>query len=290
MTTQIDAETLHRLMMGSGVRVIDASIEKQTIKVLDASWALDGADMHALFLKDHIPGAQFFDIEAISDHSTDLPHMAPSPEQFATAVGALGIAATDHVVIYDRQGLFSAARAWWTFKLMGHVFVHVLQGGLPAWKAAGYPVVSDVTTPVATVYLPDHHPEKIISFEELRRHVDMKRDLILDARSKARFEGTAPEPRAGLRSGHMPGSRSLPFTELIRDGALKTRYELEAIFSGYGIAPNHSVITSCGSGVTAAIISMALEEIGHTQALLYDGSWSEWGQEGRDTSVITGTV
>lgn len=290
MTTQIEPEMLYRLITAADVKVVDASIEKQTVKVLDASWALDGTDMHGLFLQDHILGAQFFDIEAVSDHSTDLPHMAPSPEQFAEAVGALGIAASDHVVIYDRQGLFSAARAWWTFKLMGHAFVHVLRGGLPAWKTAGYPLSSKVTTPVATTYTPHPHPEKIISFDELRRHVDMQRDIILDARSKARFEGTAPEPRAGLRSGHMPGSRSLPFNELIQDGALKPRHELEVVFSVYGVAPNHTVITTCGSGVTAAIISMALEEIGHTQALLYDGSWSEWGQADRDAPVITGAV
>ena len=289
MTTQIDVETLYHLLTEQNVRVVDADI-RPAVKMLDASWALDGTDMHAQFIREHIPGAQFFDIEAVSDRSTDLPHMAPSPKQFAEAVGALGIAASDHVVIYDRQGLFSAARAWWTFKLMGHEFIHVLCGGLPAWKAAGYPVSSEVTTPVVTTYSPQPHPENIIIFDELRRHVDMKRDIILDARSKARFEGSAPEPRAGLRSGHIPGSRSLPFTELIRDGALKPHHELKAIFSGYGVAPNHTVITSCGSGVTAAIISMALEEIGHTQALLYDGSWSEWGQEGRDAPVITGTV
>ena len=265
-------------------------IEKQAVKVLDASWALDGTDMHALFAKEHIPGAQFFDLEAVSNHSTALPHMAPSPEQFADAVGHMGITEADHVVIYDRQGLFSAARIWWTFKLMGHENVQVLRGGLPAWKAASLPVTDAVLTPVPTRYTPHPHPEKVIDRKRLQRHLETPGYLILDARPKARFEGTAPEPRAGLRSGHMPGSRSLPFTELIRDGALKPRHELEAIFSVYGIAPDHTVITTCGSGVTAAIISMALEEIGHTQALLYDGSWSEWGQDGRDTPVVTGAV
>ena len=290
MTTQIDPHVLHTLLTRRSVKVVDASLEKQTVRVLDASWALDGTDMHALFLGDHIPGAQFFDIEAISDHSTGLPHMAPSPKHFAAAVGALGIGAGDEVVIYDRQGLFSAARAWWTFKLMGHARVQVLRGGLPAWKAAGYQVTAEVGTAVATTYVPDFQPQNVISIDELRQHIELAHDIILDARSRARFEGTAPEPRAGLRSGHMPGSRNLPFTELISNGALKARPDLEAIFAVYGITPDRTVITTCGSGVTAAIISMALEEIGHTQALLYDGSWSQWGQDGNGAPVVTGAV
>lgn len=276
MTTQIEPSVLFNL------------IGKDDVKVLDASWALDGTDMRALFVHDHIPGAQFFDIEAISDHSTDLPHMAPSPQAFAEAMGALGLRESDQVVIYDRQGLFSAARAWWTFKLMGHAHVYVLRGGLPAWKAAGLPIEDQVATPVATDYIPDYQPQKIISLKELRKHIETSHDIILDARSKARFDGTAPEPRAGLRSGHMPTSRSLPFNELIEDGALRPRHELDAIFAVYGVTPNRTVITTCGSGVTAAIISMALTEIGHTEALLYDGSWSEWGQEGLGTPVVGG--
>ena len=278
MTTQVEPNLLFNL------------IGKDDVKVLDASWALDGTDMRALFVHDHLPGAQFFDIEAISDHSTDLPHMAPSPQAFAETMGALGLCASDQVVIYDRQGLFSAARAWWTFKLMGHAQVYVLRGGLPAWKAAGLPVEDQVASPVATDYVPDYQPQKIISLNELRKHVEASHDIILDARSKARFEGTAPEPRAGLRSGHMPTGRSLPFSELIQDGVLKPRHELEAIFAVYGITPTRTVITTCGSGVTAAIISMALAEVGHTDALLYDGSWSEWGQEGLGTPVVTGAA
>ncbi|ESQ84287.1 hypothetical protein AEAC466_07965 [Asticcacaulis sp. AC466] len=276
MTTQIGPIDLQKL--------IDAG----AVKVLDGSWALDGTDMFDLYRHDHIPGAQFFDIEAISDHATELPHMAPSPEQFANAVGLMGICETDHVVIYDRQGLFSAARVWWTFKLMGHENVQVLHGGLPAWREAGLPVTAEVETPVPATYRSTFRQEKIIDRGTLQKMLGTAGYCVLDARSQARFEGAAPEPRAGLRSGHMPGSLSLPFGNLIRDGALKPRDELKAIFASLGVDEAYTVITSCGSGVTAAIISMALAEVGHTAAQLYDGSWSEWGQEALTTPVVTG--
>ncbi|MDV6329395.1 3-mercaptopyruvate sulfurtransferase [Asticcacaulis sp. 201] len=276
MTTQITPVDLQK------------RIEARAVKVLDGSWALDGTDMFDLYRQDHIPGAQFFDIEAISDHSTDLPHMAPSPDQFANAVGLMGICETDHVVIYDRQGLFSAARVWWTFKLMGHDKVQVLCGGLPAWRAAGLPVTAEVDTPVPATYRPTFRPERIIDRETLQKTLGAAGYCVLDARSQTRFEGVAPEPRAGLRSGHMPGSLSLPFGNLIRDGALKPRDELKAIFNGLDVDESCTVITSCGSGVTAAIISMALTEVGHTAEQLYDGSWSEWGLETLTTPVVTG--
>jgi thiosulfate/3-mercaptopyruvate sulfurtransferase len=276
MTNQIEPQCLNKL------------IEKQAVKVVDGSWALDGTDMHALYLTDHIPGAVFFDIEAVSDHSTGLPHTAPSPETFAAAVGAIGISANDHVVVYDRQGLFSAARVWWTFKLMGHNKVQVLRGGLPAWQLLHLPVTAEVPTLVATTYTPEPKPEIIMPLNELRSVLDVDGGpVVLDARSRARFDGTAPEPRAGLRSGHMPGARGLPYGDLIRDGALKPREELESIFCNLGIADGHTVVTTCGSGVTAAVISLALAEVGHEAARLYDGSWAEWGQETLDTPVVT---
>ncbi len=280
MITQIKPERLFRL------------IEENAVKVLDGSWALDGTDMSALYATDHIVGAQFFDLDIISDHATSLPHMAPSTVQFTYAIGQMGISENDHVVIYDRQGLFSAARVWWTFKLMGHDKVQVLRGGLPAWKAADLPVTDQVPTPVPTRYTSDYLPEKIININDLQHTLKAPGSLILDARPKGRFEGTTPEPRAGLRAGlragHMPGSRSLPFGELLRDGALKPREELETIFRTYGIDDVKTIITTCGSGVTAAIISMALYEAGHTATRLYDGSWAEWGQDNLDTPVITG--
>jgi thiosulfate/3-mercaptopyruvate sulfurtransferase len=274
MTAQITPEALNTL------------ISQSRVKVLDGSWALDGTDMQALYLQDHIPGAQFFDLEAVSDHSTPLPHMAPSPEQFAEAVGRMGISANDSVVIYDRQGLFSAARVWWTLKLMGHDQVHILRGGLPAWKAVGLPVTSEQETSPPVVYTPHFEPEKKISRQALADSLEAPGQLILDARPRARFEGTMPEPRASLRSGHMPGSVSLPAMELIEDGALKPRDKLEAIFANLGVEDETKVVTTCGSGVTAAIISLALHEIGHDKAFLYDGSWAEWGQIGLNTPVV----
>jgi len=271
MTTQIDANELHRL------------IEARAVKVVDGSWALDGTDMRALYLKEHIPGAVFFDIDAISDRSVPLPHMAPSPAVFADAVGRMGIARGDHVVIYDRQGLFSAARVWWTFRLMGHDKVQVLKGGLPAWKAAGLPVTDALPTPVGTTYAPQFHADMVMDLNGLK--TGLNTFCVFDARPAARFYAEAPEPRAGLRSGHMPGAQSLPSAALIRDGALKPVSELREIFNGR-IAPGKTVVTTCGSGVTAAIISMALEEAGHTGAKLYDGSWAEWGQATLDTPVV----
>ncbi|WP_040309569.1 sulfurtransferase [Asticcacaulis biprosthecium] len=274
MTTQIDAFEL------------DALIAADAVKVIDGSWALDGTDMRALYEQEHIPGAQFFDIEAISDHTTGLPHMAPSPEHFGEAVGRMGVSAGDHVVIYDRQGLFSAARVWWTFTVMGHSKVQVLRGGLPAWKAAGFALEGNKPVPAPAIYTPRPTAGSIIDRKALMDTPN--RYLVLDARSRARFEGTAPEPRAGLRSGHIPGSRSLPFAELIQDGALRPEAELRDILTAVGVHDGATVVTSCGSGVTAAIISMALAETGHTSGLLYDGSWAEWGQHSLDTPVVTG--
>lgn len=267
---------------------LKALIDRDAVKVVDGSWALDGTDMHALFLTEHIPGAQFFDIEAISDHGTPLPHMAPSPADFAKVVGCMGISAGDHVVVYDRQGLFSAARVWWTFKLMGHDQVQVLRGGLPAWKAAVLPVTDKVEASEPVSYHPDLHNQMVMKCEDLRRHLVAGDVLVLDARPRARFDGVAPEPRAGLRSGHMPGSRSLPASEVVRDGALKPIGELRGIFAERGLSADSQVVTSCGSGVTAAILSMALTELGHTAVRLYDGSWAEWGQATLDTPVVTG--
>lgn len=274
MPAQIEADALKSLL--------DAG----AVKIIDGSWALDGTDMRALYAESHIPTAQFFDIDAISDRSSGLPHMAPTPEVFAQAVGDMGISETDHVVIYDRQGLFSAARVWWTFRLMGHKKVQVLTGGLPAWVAADYPTDSGAEWVKGVTYAPNPNPDMVISLNLLQAHLGASDEMVLDARPAARFDGTAPEPRAGLRSGHMPGSRSLPASELIRDGALKPLADLKNIFSALHVTPKTQVITSCGSGVTAAIIALALHEIGHDKVRLYDGSWAEWGQATLDTPVV----
>jgi len=287
--TQIEAAELNALIARDAVRVVDGSnAPAAAVKVIDGSWALDGTDMRTLYDQAHIPGAVFFDIEAISDHSSGLPHMAPSPEQFAQAVGALGISADDLVVVYDQQGLFSAARVWWTFRLMGHENIKVLRGGLPAWRAAGLSISGDVTEIRPAVYTPVRHGEKSINLNELRENLD-NGTIVLDARPAARFEGSAPEPRAGLRSGHMPGSRSLPFAELLRDGALKPADELKTILDAKGADGSAPIVTTCGSGVTAAIITLALAEIGR-ESRLYDGSWAQWGQETLDTPVVQGKV
>jgi thiosulfate/3-mercaptopyruvate sulfurtransferase len=272
MTTQIDAKALKTL------------IDQSKVRVVDGSWALDGTDMHALYDQGHIPGAVFFDIEAISDTATGLPHMAPSPELFARSAGAIGISADDTVVVYDQQGLFSAARVWWTFRLMGHRDVRVLKGGLPAWRAAGLAVTDAATEPKPAVYTPAPQGGMVLDLAGMRQALD-DGQVVLDARSAARFDGTAPEPRAGLRSGHMPGATSLPFGELIRDGALKPADELKAILDARGAGDGKPVVTTCGSGVTAAIISLALAEVDRPSQL-YDGSWSEWGQTALDTPVV----
>ncbi len=212
--------------------------------------------------------------------------MAPSPELFASSVGALGISAEDTVVVYDRQGLFSAARVWWTFRLMGHRDVRVLRGGLPAWREAGFSVTDAVTVASPAVYTSVIHAEKIIDLNGLRQVLGTH-TVVLDARPSARFAGAVPEPRSGLRNGHMPGSRSLPFAELIQDGALKSAEDLRTILDARGADGRAPVVTTCGSGVTAAIISLALAELGR-ESRLYDGSWAQWGQEGLDTPVVTG--
>lgn len=274
MTTQIDAKALQAL------------INQDAVRVVDGSWALDGTDMHALYTQGHIPGAVFFDIEAISDRATGLPHMAPSPDLFAQSVGALGISADDTVVVYDQQGLFAAARVWWTFRLMGHRDVRVLKGGLPAWRATGLAVTDTAIEPRPVTYTPSPQSGMVLDLAGMRQAL-AEGKIVLDARSAARFEGTAAEPRAGLRSGHMPGAVSLPFGNLIHDGALKPVGELKAILDAAGADGTRPIVTTCGSGVTAAIISLALAEVG-LEAQLYDGSWSEWGQAGLDTPVAAG--
>jgi len=281
MTNQIDPLALKTLIDAHAVKVIDGSMPPVGVA--------EPVDVHALYLQAHIPGAVFFDLDRMSDHHVPLPHTLLSAQDFAAAVGAMGISSQDHVVVYDRDGLFSAARVWWNFKLMGHENIQVLRGGLPAWIASGLPTTATVPTPVVTTYQPFYNADMVIDLSRLRFKLDSRNDvLVLDARSAPRFTGQAAEPRAGLRSGHMPGARNLPFSTLLRNGALKSVDELEAIFDGVGLRGGQTAITTCGSGVTAAVISMALAEVGHTQAILYDGSWAEWGQETLDTPVVKG--
>ena len=259
------------------------------LRILDATWFLEpGRNAHAEYLAAHIPGARFFDLDAISDQQSALPHMAPSSEVFVSRARALGIGDGQQVVIYDNSPLHSAARVWWTFRLMGLDKVAMLDGGLQKWQAEGRPV--ETAPPV----IRDRHLN-------VQRRADLVRDVtqvaaasklgdheIVDARPLPRFRGEVPEPRPGLRAGHIPGSKSLPFGQLYAaDGTLKPVADLHAAFEAAGVDLSRPVITTCGSGVTAASLFLALERIGHKDHSLYDGSWAEWGSF-PDLKIATG--
>jgi thiosulfate/3-mercaptopyruvate sulfurtransferase len=260
------------------------------LRVLDASWYLPdaGRDARAEYAAAHIPGARFFDIDEISDQRSSLPHMAPPPEKFVSRMRAMGVGDGHQVVIYDGAGLFSAARVWWTFRLMGKTDVAVLDGGFPKWTAEGReiedmpPVIRDRHMTVSR----QNHLVKDVT--QVAHAAKLGEAEIIDARSAARFRGEAAEPRPGLRSGHIPGSKSLPFAQVLNpDGTMKDPMALKAVFQAAGVDLAKPAITSCGSGVTAAVLSLALERIGHRNHALYDGSWAEWGMYD-DLPVETG--
>ncbi|MBS0564632.1 MAG: 3-mercaptopyruvate sulfurtransferase [Proteobacteria bacterium] len=269
---------------------LEAHLKDPDLRILDASWYLPdaGRDARAEYAAGHIPGARFFDIDEISDKRSGLPHMAPTPEMFISRMRAMGVGDGHQVVIYDGSGLFSAARVWWTFRLMGKTDVAVLDGGFPKWKAEGRPVedmppivrdrhmtvqrqahlVRDVTQVAAAAKLGDH--------------------AIIDARPAGRFRGEEPEPRPGLRSGHIPGAVNLPYKTLLNaDGTMKPPADLARAFTEAGVDLKKPAITTCGSGVSAAILSLALERTGKHDHSLYDGSWAEWGMYG-DLKVARG--
>jgi thiosulfate/3-mercaptopyruvate sulfurtransferase len=250
------------------------------VRVVDASWYMPGEkrDPKAEFEAAHIPGAVFFDIDAIADHATDLPHMLPSAEEFARAAGALGIGNDRMVVVYDGSGIFSAPRVWWMLKAMGHDQVKVLDGGFPKWKREGYAVESGPAKIRAANFSAAPVPGIMRNFDEVVGIVRDRSAQVVDARSPGRFSGSEAEPRPGVRGGHMPGAANVHFRTLLTpDGTFKPRAQLRDIFAGAGIDPQKPVVTTCGTGVTAAILKLALDDLGATDVALYDGSWTEWG-------------
>ena len=257
-----------------------AHLKDPDLRLLDASWMMPALerDARAEYDTGHIPGARFFDIDDISDHRSELPHMVPPVEKFMSRLRAMGVGDGHQVVVYDGLGLFSAARVWWLFRLMGQSNVAVLDGGFPKWKAEGReiedmpPVIRDRHMTVRVQNQMVRDVTQVSAASKLGDHE------IIDARAAARFRGDVPEPRQGLRAGHIPGAKNVPFTTLLNaDGTLKPTDKLRSTFEAAGVDLSKPAITSCGSGVTAAVLSLALERIGKNDHALYDGSWTEWG-------------
>ena len=255
------------------------NLGKPNIVVVDGSTYLPthGRDARAEYLAGHIPGAVFFDVNAIADHSTDLPHMMPGPAQFAEAVGALGISKSDIIVVYDGLGLFSAARVWWTFRTFGAKNVFILDGGMPAWKSEKRPTEGGEVKREPREFKAEMETGAVANVDDVQMAFNTGETQVVDARSSGRFAGTEPEPRKGLRSGHMPGARNLPYTDIVENGRLASREKIAAAFAKAGVDTDKPVIASCGSGVTAVVLALGLDALGKKPARVYDGSWTEWG-------------
>jgi len=250
------------------------------IRVLDASWHMPdtGRDARAEYGAGHIPGARFFDIDRVADTGASLPHMLPPVEKFVSTVRRMGIGDGHRVVVYDQAGLFSAARVWWMFRLFGHQDVAVLDGGLPKWLAEGHPVEDLPPEPRERHFTARRNAGMVRDVTQMAGAVKLASEQIVDARSPGRFAGEEAEPRPDLRGGHIPGSRNLHYRALLNeDATMKAPEELRALFEAAGVDLTKPVVTTCGSGVTACILTLALHRIGHTRNAVYDGSWTEWG-------------
>lgn len=270
MNPLVGAEWLAGRLRDEGVVVLDATLPPVGVK--------PPVDTRARYLERHIPRAVFFDIDELSDHSTPLPHMLPSAEAFGESMAALGISDQATIVVYEQAGVFSAPRAWWMLRAFGAKDVRVLDGDLRSWIEAGLPLESGEVRRARAAFKAKLNPAAVVDFNEILYFIQNK-EQILDARSAGRFTGQAPEPRPGISSGHMPGATNLPFTELAENGRLKPASALREIFSSRGIDIGRTVTTTCGSGVTAAVLALGLEIAGAKSVRLYDGSWAEYAQK-----------
>ena len=268
---------------------LEARLGEPGLSIVDASWYLPAhkRDARAEYAAGHIPGAVFFDQDQVVDPSATLPHTLPKPQQFGQFASSMGISADDTIIVYDGPGFFSAPRVWWMFRLMGASKVFVLDGGFDGWKAEGRRVTNETTRIAPSYFDVVDASELIATFDDMLQIVESGSSQIADARSPGRFAGEEAEPRPGMRSGHMPGARNVPATALSKNGRLLPVEELREVFQQAGLDLTRPVVTSCGSGVTAAVISLALASLGHTDNRLYDGSWTEWGGRS-DTPVAAG--
>jgi thiosulfate/3-mercaptopyruvate sulfurtransferase len=262
---------------------LERELDAPDFVIIDATWHMpdEGKNAREEYLTEHIPGALFFDIDEIADTNAPFPHMLPPPEKFSSRMRKMGIGDGQRIVVYDRQGMFSAPRVWWMFRVMGVDDVSVLNGGLPKWKAEGRPLVTGEPAQRTTRHFTARRNLDLVrDVDDMRGLIKDGSAVIVDARSPGRFAGTAPEPRAGLRSGHIPGSHNVPYGKVVNDdGTLKSPEELDKIFEAAGVNAHKPVVASCGSGITACVLALALAETGHIRTSVYDGSWAEWGAD-----------